>query len=450
MPPVIAPIVDAAPEEFKAAAALACLAPLGVVGCQLEAEYCDGKPHTPIFQTAISAPQASGKSWLIDIADRLMKPIDDMDDEQWGRLKEYNEKVKELKAIHPQVTQAQIEEILGSQPKPIVRDLGAKVSTTAMMELTHNAQGLALALRSDEADSLVKAWTSKNTDVSDMLRIGWDGGWYKQNMASVSKTFNGKVRLRLATSIAGTPDAFGRLFPNVQNGAVSRQLIINLNDLFGRPMPKWRRLTAEEDAAIETGLERLNSISVTNGKDGVEVQPRHQMDLGYINDRLQQWCLHKTEKATADNSHSLWVFHKRSAVMGFRAAILAHFLWNEPEEEADKEKVCVFAIWVAEQALWGLMKNYSLPEDANASFFAKKPYDSLEQTFTIVDLGQQLERYGLRSKPKDVMGKWCQMNRIRFTGEMMATARGKKRLYEKVEQGAMKKEEQDGMTDDER
>lgn len=432
LPPVIDTLVEAAPKEFKQAVALACLSPLGVVGSQLEAVYLDGKAHKPIFQTAISASQASGKSWLISIADRLMKPVTDLDEAQMAIFKNYIDQVVELRSHHPRITLSQIEILLGPRPKPIVRDLGAKVSTTAMMELVDNAQGLTVVRRSDEADSLVKSWASRNTDVSDMLRIGWDGGWYKQNMASVSRTYSGKVHLRLATSLAGTPDAFGRLFPNVENGAVSRQLIIGLADMFGRPMPVWHQLTEAEEAKVEEGLARLNAVSVVQSADGVEVQPSHVMDLSYVNTCLRSWCEEQTSVAQQHNSHTRWVFHKRCAVMGFRAAILAHVLWGEPADEAVHGKVCDFALWVADMALQGLMKHYVLPEDAAKNFFAKKPYDALNDTFTICDLRDQLEEYGLVSQPYDVIGKWKRGNRVRFTGRTVSTALGMKRLYEKV------------------
>lgn len=432
MPPVISTMVEAAPEEFRQAVALSCLAPLGVVGCQLEAVYLDGNAHTPLFQTAISAPQASGKSWLINIADRLMKPVTEMDDAQLAMLKDYCDQVAELRAMHPRISMMQIEGFLGPRPKPIVRDLGAKVSTTAMMELMDNAQGLAIVLRSDEADSLVKSWLSRNTDVSDMLRIGWDGGWYKQNMASVSKTYSGKVRLRMATMLAGTPDAFCRLFPNVQNGAVSRQLIVGLDDMFGCHMPTWRKLTEAEEAEVDSGLARLNAVSVMQNDDGVEVQPRYEMDLSYVNKSLAEWCAEQTALAKSHNSHTRWVFHKRCAVMGFRAAILAHFLWGESADEAVRGKVCDFALWVADMALLGLMKRYELPEDVAKHFFAKKPYDALSDTFTIGDLAEQLQTYGLMSQPYDVICKWKRGNRVRFSGKTVATSRGMKRVYEKI------------------
>lgn len=432
MPPVISTMVEAAPKEFQQAVALFCLSPLGVVGCQLEAVYLDGRAHTPVFQTAISAPQASGKSWLIGIADRLMKPVTDMDDAQLAMLKDYCDQVAELRAMHPRITKSQIEDFLGPRPKPIVRDLGAKVSTTAMLELVDNAQGLAVVLRSDEADSLVKSWLGRNTDVSDMLRIGWDDGWYKQNMSSVSRTYSGKVRLRLATALAGTPDAFGRLFPNVQNGAVGRQLIVNLVDMFGGQMPSWRKLTEAEEAAVNEGLARLNAVSIVQHDDGVEVQPRYEMDLSYVNIRLSEWCAEQTALAEQHDSHTRWVFHKRCAVMGFRAALLAHYLWGEPEDEAVRSKVCDFALWVADMALLGLMKHYVLPEDAAKNFFAKKPYDALADTFTIGDVTEQLQTFGLVSHPYDVICKWKRGNRVRFTGKTVATSRGRKRLYEKV------------------
>lgn len=434
LPPVIATVVDAAPAEFKSAAALACLAPLGVVGSQLEGIYCDGRVHTPVFQTAISAPQASGKSWLVEIADRLLRPVTQLDDEQLALLKAYKDKVEELKCMVSGLSASQIVDILGPCPEPIVRDLGPKVSTTAMMELMHNAQGLAMVMRCDEADSITKAWSCKNTDNSDMLRIGWDGGWYKQHMASVSKTFSGKVRLRLSTHLAGTPDAFRRLFPNVQNGAVSRQLMITLDDMFGRDMPSWRRLTPEEEALVDAGLARLDAVSIEKEGKSVTVLPRHRMDVDYVNVALIEWCRQQATDAVSHDNRTQWVFHKRSAVMGFRAALLAHFLWGEPQDSAVRDKVCAFALWVADQALLGLMKGFVLPEDAANQFFAKAAFDSLATTFTAADVEAGLKHFGLATPCRQAIWHWKRQGRIRLTDTKVATPHGRKRLFEKVSQ----------------
>lgn len=432
LPPIISTITDAAPDGFKTPAVLACLAPLGVVGCQLEGIYADNRVHTPIFQTAISAPQASGKSWLIEIADRLMRPVTKVDDEQMAMLQEYQEKVAELKVLAPRISASQIVDILGPCPQPIIRDLGPKVSTTAMMELMRNAQELALVMRCDEADSFTKAWSSKNTDNSDMLRIGWDGGWYKQHMASVCKTFCGKVRLRLATHLAGTPDAFRRLFPNVESGAVSRQLIIMLDDMFGRDMPQWRQRTDEEEALIDRELERLNAISIEQDGDIVNIMPRHRMDLSYVNEALASWCHDQNALAVNHANRTRWVFHKRSAVMGFRAALLAHFLWGEPADEETRAKVVAFALWVADQAMQGLLQNFMLPDDAVNNFFAKKTYDALGDTFTAEEVEAELHRLGHASTSRQAIWLWKRDNRIRVSDARVITPRGAKRIYEKI------------------
>lgn len=49
--------------------------------------------------------------------------------------------------------------------------------------------------------------------------------------------------------------------------------------------------------------------------------------------------------------------------MGFRAAMLAHYLWGESEEDVVREKVCDVALWVADKALLGLMQFTQLEEN---------------------------------------------------------------------------------------
>lgn len=432
MPPIINTMVATAPNELKSATALACLAPLGVVGCKLSARYINGEMHSPLFQTAIVGPQASGKGHLNKIISILMSPVSKIDEEQEKRLQDYDSRMSDMKAIG--YSKNEILATLGLRSKAMVRDLGAKISTTAMMELTHNNKGLAMILRSEEAHSLVKSWTSRNTDISDMLRIGWDKGHYRQNMASKSGTFSGKVQLQIATSICGTPGAFAQLLPSEESGAVGRILFVGVTDDINRPMPVWQELSEEQTADLESRLNQLNNISIAQTEAGLEPQPEHIMDLGYARDHIMQWFGRQLIFAAQSNSYSRRTFIKRDAVIGFRAAILAHYLWGEPTDQETRDKVCRFAEWVADKALVGHLGRYMVAEDREDNFFARKIYDSLNDTFTSGDMGYLLNLYGMRSTVKDVICKWKRDNRVAFTGETLRTVLGPRRVYRKIKE----------------
>lgn len=433
MPPAIKTFVDAAPEILKSATALTCLAPMGALACQLEAEYLDGELQTPLFQTNVRAPQASGKGKMGKVVERILRPLEVSEDEQIKLNHDYWDDWFEYKQANPKATVEQMLEVLGPEPIPIIRDLGSKVSTTAMLEMSHKAQGLALILSNDEADSLVKSWSSNNTDISDMLRIGWDGGKYKQHMASVSKTFSGKVNLRIATALCGTSDAYDRLFKNHVNGAVGRQLFVGFPNLMFEPMLHWHKFTDAEEAELDAMLQRLSDMSLKKMIDEHwEVQPRYRMDLGYVNESMAVWLENERIRSKAENNVTRGTFYKRAAVMGFRAAILAHFLWNEPEDATLREGVVQFARWVADMALLGHLKYYSLPEDAESDFVGRRIYDELDESFTTADVEPLTKFFEMRSRPADIVDKWQRGKKAYFSGEKVMTPLGKRKLYRKV------------------
>lgn len=433
MPPLVDIFVKSAPVEFKAAAALACLSPLGVLGCQLEAVYLDDSVQTPLFQSNVCAPQASGKGRFGALVERILSPVERCEEEQREAEEAYWATWQATRSVNPKAKFDDFVAQYGLPPVPIYRSLGTKVSTTGMLELSSSAQGLAIVMSSDEADSLVKSLSSRNTDISDMLRIGWDGGKYKQHMAAASHTFKGSVRLRIASALCGTPDAYERLFPNQVNGFLSRQLFIDLPDMMFARMPRWTRFTEEENAALDARLQQLHDLGLVRVDDWRwEVQPRRRMDLEYVNERLDDWMEHQRLRAMEEENRSRGTFYRRAGVMGFRAAILAHYLWDEPTDEVAREKVCRFALWVAEMALLGSMKHCSLPDDDGTDFLARRVYDELDETFTSVDLEPLLKEFNFRSTPSEVVAVWKRGRRVKDTGRRTPTLAGPRKLYRKT------------------
>ncbi len=435
MPPIFDVMVSAAPEQFRGQAALACLAPLGALGCQLEAEYLDGDMQSPLFQSNVVAPQASGKGKFGRLVERLLSPMERTEEEMRQAVEAYLERREEYLEVCPKATRQEVAEAVGPMPLCFTRDLGSKVSTTALMELTSHAHGLALMMSNDEADSMVKSWVNRHTDISDMFRIGWDGGTYKQHMATMSATFSGKVRLRICSAICGTPNAFQRMFKDNECGAASRQLFIHLPDMMFERLPKWRKLSSAEEEALEARLQELSEVSLeqVEGAWGPDwhVRERHVMDLDYVNARLEEWLEDQRLTAREQESRTRGTFYRRAAVMGFRAAMLAHYLWGEPAGEAVREKVCRFALWVADKALLGLMQFTQLEEDPATNFYAKNLYDSLGDTFTSDDVAPLVSAFGFRSRATDIVNKWNRSHRAVFTGQTIVTPLGPRKLYRK-------------------
>ncbi len=81
LPRLLRIFVKRNPRNQKAAL-LGCMPVLACLLSRLRAEYRDGREESPIFMTVVVGPQASGKSFLKEIYDRLGAPMLESDRQQ--------------------------------------------------------------------------------------------------------------------------------------------------------------------------------------------------------------------------------------------------------------------------------------------------------------------------------------------------------------------------------
>lgn len=401
LPPVFREWYNIAPDDFKIPVTLCQLPILGTLGSRLRARYLDGELHSPSFQVSLEAPQASGKSFVRKLVDYELAGLKEHDEMEREKEREYEKKIKEINLTKTKVTAKNKEEIIGQRPQTIIRFVPATMSITKLLMRTQSAQGLHLIAFSEEIDTVLKSFKRSFSSLSDALRNAFDNAEYGQDYAS-ENSFSGIVKLYYNTLYCGTPNAMRRFYPDLEDGLVSRVLFVTLADQFGKKMPVWGELDAKARQIVDVSLERLSEVSLC----GDEVQPEYQMKMDFVNKALQDWIERQQAIAVKMNDRTRDIFCRRSAVVGFRAAMLAWYLWNEKGTPTIRRNVSQFAVWIANCMLNQHLLRFKVNEVSSNTFLAQTAYEQLKDEFTMEELRVALGRNGVKTQEKVVVYKW--------------------------------------------
>ena len=263
------------------------------------------------------------------------------------------------------------------------------------------AQRLHLFAFAPEIDTVLKAFKRSISGYSDALRVAFDNDEYGQDYAS-DNSWSGTINLYYNTLFPGTPKAMRRFYPDVEDGLVSRVLFVTHPDQFGKPIPVWGEMTEKQKAAYEIGLTRLSEISL----QGDQVQADHVMKLEFLNKALDLWLKSQQVEAVKSDDRTRDAFCRRSAVVGFRAGMLAWFLWGEKNTPTIRKNVINFATWVANNMLNQHLLCFDLKEGGSNVNRLESVYKQLPETFTRKQLESELAKIDSTTPSKIVLYKW--------------------------------------------
>lgn len=413
LPPLIREFVMTAPEDFKTATAMACLPVCGFLGSRLRARYIDGEMQAPSFIVNIIAPAASGKGSLLRVPDICLEKVREKDDEGREMEQEYLRLTKLNKNQKKQV----------EEPHPIVRDIPAKVSVAQLLKRMVQARGLHLISVSPEADTMTNSnragvWAQK----SDIYRVAQDGdgGRYGQDYKS-DVSFSATCRMRYNLLTLGTPGAMARAYPDVEDGLITRCIMVELPSQFGKPMPLRSKLTEHQMKTISQSIDALMAIS--QDKDG-NVMPEYHMNLSWLNKGISEWISKQQFIAVRDEDRARDQFMRRAAQIGFRAGMVAAFLWGAKLKREQKDYTIEFALWVAEVILNTLHARYSGKVNEQAQLYEAPAaerypslFDAMSDVFTVTDLKRAARAQGILSPIKSIICRWNTKNLIEKQGD---------------------------------
>ena len=388
LPRVLELICRRLPEPFRPAMVIASLPILGALATRVRFQYLDKQEHSFSFMSCITAPAATGKSFIRKPVNLLLTPIDRQDEIERKREEEYKEALRAAKNSKMQPT----------NPRACPRNNGINVSIAKLLQLLAYSDGKHLIGIGEEIDTLVKSeragvWSQK----SDIYRLGFDNAKYGQNYMS-DNSFSANVPVFYNLLLTGTPGGMYRFFKDVEDGLVTRFCFAQLPDMFGSDIPAFENYTEAEEREIIDIAETLDKAAGT-------------IACAHVGVRIRRWLNEKRDVAIREDSRAVDTLRKRAAVIGYRAGMLA-FLLNECVYD---KAVGEFTSWVAEYVFQNQMQLFGskFEEVAQSQLVMNERkscvvslLQALPEQFTANDLMALRARNGQSTRVNMVVSRW--------------------------------------------
>ena len=388
LPRVLELICRRLPESFRPAMVIASLPILGALATRVRFQYLDKQEHSFSFMSCITAPAATGKSFIRKPINLLLTPIDRQDEIERKKEEEYKDALRAAKNSKMQPT----------NPRACPRNNGINVSIAKLLQLLSYSDGKHLIGIGEEIDTLVKSeragvWSQK----SDIYRLGFDNAKYGQNYMS-DNSFSANVPVYYNLLLTGTPGGMYRFFKDVEDGLVTRFCFAQLPDMFGSDIPAFENYTAAEEEEIIDIAETLDKAAGT-------------ISCSHVGVRIRRWLNDKRELAIREDSRAIDTLRKRAAVIGYRAGMLAYLL----NECVYTKEVGQFASWVAEYIFQNQMELFGskFEEVAQSQIRVKENrgkvislLQALPEQFTRADLMALRARNGQSTNVVMVISRW--------------------------------------------
>lgn len=308
-------------------ALIAALPMLGTLLGRFESKYLDGKKHRPVFMVVIAGHAGSGKGFIGDMQEWLLKPIREDDEKGRAELDAYN-KEKEKKKGAKQ---------LPDKPAPCIRILSATSSNGKLLEMAQNSLGQPLCIISEEIDESSRA--NKNgawADKSDIFRKAFDGATWGQDYL----IYSGTVNLFVNLVFAGTYVSVRNYFSNVENGLMTRFFFTEMaRDLGKNVEVRWDGETKDDREAariVQALYEQGSTINIPASENVISIAlPKAKKDAYDFNEeKIAEW-----EASGPDEEHrddAIDILRRRAAVIIFRASQIMYALEGNKETSQGK------------------------------------------------------------------------------------------------------------------
>src|SRR5574344_1329956 len=424
LPRMLQLLTKSYPAEYHAAILIASLPVLGTLATHARAIYFDGAEHSPSFLSCIVAPQASGKSCTRKIVDLLLGRLQQQDNKEREKERRWMEEKRARKNSKQQP----------EDPRAKIRIVPATVSNAMLFKRLDCAEGEHLFTYAEEIDTLSKgrksgAWSQKD----DIMRQAFDNSICGQDYMS-DNSWSAMVRVYYNTLTCGTPVAVHRYYNDIEGGLVSRVCFAQLPDMLGAQIPIFGNLTADEKAEVKTwaktlmGIGRTESATASSSAESAESAEKKYpetssvvYDLPRVKEAIWSWLEDRRLEYLDTQEHpALDIFRRRSAVIGFRAGLLATIICDGKETD---EAVNV-ATWVADYVLSQQLDMFGeemnrLMQEGECIAQGNKPtanykslLSSLPTEFTMEELMAKRMEQGYKTSIKMVVYRWTHNNII--------------------------------------
>ena len=339
--------------------------------------YCDGATHRLNTMAVIYGEQGSGKSLVKDEIDLWLSPM--LIADQGARADEvaYKEMKKSRKA----------NEKLPPEPKVPIRYVPLTISCSALLKRLINSNGKHIYSFGEELDTMRKsnkagAWSEK----SDCYRLAFDNGKWGQDYIS-DNSVAGLAAVTYNFSVLGTPGAVHKCFPanDAENGMCSRILFA---EMIHNP---FEYMSRKEKVDKTEKIENINrAVELLQESYG-------DIELPRLAKKMERWCNDRADEARIANDSVTDTFRKRSAIIGFRCAVVYYLLENadnDSDNKVESDNMLKFAELMADYCLYHQCKlfgeeflNKRLSEQRTYNVRPRINYfEQLKETFTFEDV----------------------------------------------------------------
>ena len=318
-------------------ALVAALPMLGTLLGRFESKYLDGRKHRPVFMVVVAGHAGSGKGFIADMQEWLLKPV--LKDDEKGR--------EELDAYNKEREKKKGAKQLPDKPTPCMRVLSATSSNGMLLERAKASLGQPICVISEEIDEALRA--NKNgawADKSDIYRKAFDGASWGQDYM----IYSGNVRIFINLLFAGTYVSVRNFFTNVENGLMTRFFFTEMaRDLGKNVEMRWDGETKDDRRAAEIVQSLYEMGCTTDIPDPENIiafgLPKAKNEAYKFNEeKIAEW-----EASGADEDHrdtAIDLLRRRAAVTIFRASQIMYALEGMKETAIGAE----MARWYGNEA----------------------------------------------------------------------------------------------------
>lgn len=377
---------------------------LGTLLGRFESKYLDGRKHRPVFMVVVCGHAGSGKGFIADLQEWLLKPV--LEDDERGRaeLEAYN-KEKEKKKGAKQ---------LPDKPTPCMRVLSATSSNGMLLERAKASLGQPLCVITEEIDESARA--NKNgawADKSDIYRKAFDGALWGQDYL----TYSGSVHIFVNLIFAGTYVSVRNYFQNVENGLMTRFFFTEMTRDLGQNVEVRKDIETNDDREAARIVRNLYQQGCTLDIPEPEniiafaLKKGKQDAYEFNEEKIQEW-----EASGPDEDHrdtAIDLLRRRAAVVLFRASQVMYALEGNRETSIGR----AMARWYANESYLNqyIMFADAINESAKANEAIQRKQDiaasrvakndalfrllaKLPEEFSLTDVQNVMEANGLKPK----------------------------------------------------
>ena len=414
LPPLIKMLVANYDERFREMLCLSALPVMSALASHFRAQYLNGRVIGPQMYVAVIGGSGSGKGNCTSLyKDMVEDNLSRHDAEEWEKVKR-NQEERDKKANAKEKPQ---------KYHPKLR-LFETASKSSILELQTNLgrNGMLLGQFS-EVDGLSSAAKNTYSDLSVLLRKGWDMDMHRQFYMS-ENSCNTYTQMSISLLMCGTVNAMlERLFSenNRESGLMQRciSVLVPTEKRTFRP-PRQNYLTAEERAKNSECLNELYKRDLALG-DEVKI-----LDLPLTTKAIGDWFDELEVRyndglltdAEADLSHRCGEFMMRAAIP------LVAYYGKETKEIVD------FARWVGEYAHYTMCRLYGrsvqknienayqlIKRSADGRKTAEPILSLMPETFSLKDFKEVRIRNGQSANVKQILAHYVKKGMLERVGK---------------------------------